>query len=60
MHKKIRTEILLHIGNYKKLQHNILRQSLSEVAAMLGVNFTFFLRLACLLLSHWQVLSKAK
>ena len=31
----------------------ILRQSLSQVAALLGGNCFFFLHLTCLFLSHW-------
>ena len=57
---KVCTEILFHIGNYKKLQHNNLRQSLNQVPGMLWDNFNFLLHLTCLLLSLWQVLSKAK
>ena len=52
---KICTEILLHVGNYNKLQNNFLRQSLSQVAVLLGDNCIFFLHLACLFLSQWQV-----
>ena len=38
---KICIEIILRKGNYNKLQHNILRQSHSQVAALLGTVVIF-------------------
>ena len=57
---KVCTETFLHIGSYNKSLYNILRQSLSQVAGLLVDNCNFLFYLTCLLLSHWQVLSKAK
>ena len=57
---KIFTDILHHVGNYSKLQCNILRQSSSHVASLLANNYNFFLNMAGLLLGHLQVTLKAK
>lgn len=42
---KVCTKILLHAGNYNKLQDNILRQSLGQVAILLRDSYMFLLHL---------------